>query len=94
MYTPATDQVVTKLLVTIVGGGLMWPFKILKNKFEEFTAQLTKVQDELITQRTNCLQTIQNQGEIQIKTMERVADTLDQIHVSQAEMSGYLRAKE
>jgi hypothetical protein len=86
-----TDKIVVSLVVTAVGGALVWPFKTIKRKIEEFTVELKAVQSELVTQRTNCLTTIQNQGVTQITLLERVADTLDKTHETQIAMSGYIQ---
>jgi hypothetical protein len=93
--TPLLQQVVDKtvvsLLVAAVGGFLVWPFKTIKRKVEDFTIELKAVQTELVTQRTNCLTTIQNQGAEQIKLLNRVADTLDKTHETQMSMSGFIQ---
>jgi len=52
---------------------------------------LKEVHTELVTQRTNCLRTLQDQGKTQIDTLGRVADTLDGMHSQQAELTGYIK---
>lgn len=83
-------QIASKLLVAGIIALCVWPFKILKHKIEEFTAQLQSVYAELTTQRTNCLSTLQAQGEIQIKTLEKVSETLQAMHLDQRELLGKL----
>jgi hypothetical protein len=93
--TPLLNQILDKtfisLAVTVAGGALMWPFKAIKRKGEEITKELKAVQAELTTQRTNCLNTLQSQGEKQISLLERMADTLDKTHETQMSMSGFIQ---
>lgn len=74
----------------------MFPVRTLIKKANEildsFDSKLLGIQEELSTQRTNCLTTLQNQGTEQVKLLEKVAGTLEAIHISQAEMSGYIKA--
>ena len=83
-------QVMSKLVYAALGGIILWPFKVLKTKVEEFTKQMKNVQDELVTQRTNCLTTLQNQGEVQIKLLEKVSTTLTDMHLDQRTLMGKL----
>ena len=84
-----TDQTLMTLLYKIfmgifVAGGIAlvtWPFR-----------KLSAIHAELIEQRTNCLSTLQAQGEKQIELLGKVVDTLGNIHTSQAAMSGFMQA--
>jgi len=72
------------LMGMLVAGGIaliMWPFR-----------KLAAIHSELIAQRTNCLQTLQNQGEEQIKLLGKAVTTLEGIHTSQASMAGFMQA--
>lgn len=93
--TPLLSQLIDKMfvsfVVTAVGGALVWPFKAIKRKGEELTQELKLMQAELVTQRTNCLTTLQTQGAEQITLLKRVADTLDKTHETQMSMSGFIQ---
>ena len=75
---------------------LMFPvrtiFKKATDVLNKFETKLTNVETELSAQRTNCLTTLQSQGTEQIKLLEKAVSTLEAIHISQAEMSGYIKA--
>jgi hypothetical protein len=72
---------------------LAFPLRTAYNTVKEKAKILEELRDELATQRTNCLKTLQDQGERQIELLEKVNETLDDIHTSQAEMSGYLKGQ-
>lgn len=83
-------------LVLAVGGWiLMFPVRTLIAKAKElldtFDKRLSSMQSELVQQRTNCLTTLQNQGDKQIEVLEKMSGTLEQMHLSQAEMAGYFK---
>ena len=68
----------------LVAGGIaliMWPFR-----------KLAAIHSELIEQRTNCLSTLQKQGDEQIKLLGKAVETLGNIHTSQASMTGFMQA--
>jgi hypothetical protein len=48
------------------------------------------IHQELVQQRINCLTTLQNQGDEQIKLLGKMSGSLDNIALSQAEVAGYL----
>jgi len=83
------------LVLTVGGWILMFPVRTLIEKikkfFEDFEAKLNAIENELSTQRTNCLATLQSQGVTQIAALERAANTLDKMHESQIEMTGYFK---
>jgi hypothetical protein len=78
------------------GWVIMFPLrtiaKAIKNEWKEKSALLQEVHTEMKLQRTNCLSTLQRQGEKQIDLLERAVDVLEDIHISQSEMSGYIKA--
>jgi uncharacterized membrane-anchored protein YhcB (DUF1043 family) len=88
------DKTVVSLLVAAIGGFLVWPFKVIKRKVEEFTTELKAVQTELVTQRTNHLSHIEASAEAQLKVLEKVSNTLTDIHLDQKETLGYIKARE
>lgn len=83
------------LVITIGGWALMFPVRTLISKIKEaWDSQgklLREVHAELTTQRTNCLTTLQTQGGKQIEVLEQVASTLNDMHLQQVEMTGYLK---
>ena len=92
---PLLNQVLDKLLVSVivtaVGGALVWPFKAAKSALKTATDRLVAVEKELVVQRTNCLSTIQRNTETTNEILERVADTLEKTHDEQVKMSGFIQ---
>jgi hypothetical protein len=88
-----TDKLVVSFIVTAIGGTLVWPFKSIKRKVEEFTTEIKAVQTELVTQRTNHLAHIEASSEAQLKVLEKVSSTLTDIHLDQKETLGYIKAR-
>ena len=70
----------------------MYPFHKVKKEWDSLKDSIASAQKELVHQRTNCLATLQDQGAKQIEVLEKCANTLESIHLSQAEMSGYIKA--
>jgi hypothetical protein len=91
LLNQVADKLVVSIIVTAVGGALVWPFKAVKSAVTAAATRLTAVENELVLQRTNCLNTIQNNTEKTNEILERVADTLDKTHETQMEMSGFLK---
>ena len=94
-----TDNVLLKYIhavswagaVAVGGYVVMFPMRYIVNMVKERFKVLDDVREELETQRTNCLTTIQANGVDQLNMLERMADTLDKIHTSQSELTGYIR---
>lgn len=100
---PVIDLISQHARESAIGGGfsvLIWviafplrtTYNKLKDEWNSKSALLVEVRAELVQQRTNCLATLQNQGSDQVKLLEKSVETLEKIHLSQAEMTGYLKA--
>ena len=70
----------------------MYPIRAIKKEWANLNKKIEAAQEELVQQRTNCLSTLQDQGSQQIELLGRCVSTLESIHLSQAEMSGYMKA--
>ena len=77
-------------IITIVGAIAMWPIRKVKTAYKELQDAINSTHAELILQRTNCLQTLSNQGDKQVELLERMNGTLESIHLDQARLSGRL----
>lgn len=91
LLTEFGHELVITVILSVGGTMIMWPFRKAKKIFEDVKTSLDQVHTELVTQRSNCLSTLQSQGESQIKVLEKMSDTLSDMHSSQLEMSGYLK---
>lgn len=88
-------EIQISIALTVGSWFMLFPFKMFVKKivgaWNEQEEILKSVKEELITQRTNCLKTLQEQGTKQIEVLEKMSDTLDSMRTSQAEMSGFLK---
>lgn len=88
--------VVTKSIVGLVISGLLgvivWPFRKARKEWIILKTSLASTHAELIQQRTNCLTTLQSQGETQIALLGKTVAALDGVRLDLAEQTGYLRA--
>ena len=86
---------VNKALMTLVVGGLgyliMFPFRKAKAEFVSLKETTAKIHEELLHQRTNCLNTLQDQGTKQIELLGKMADTLDGVRVDFKEHTGFIQ---
>src|SRR6266481_3452240 len=80
------------LVITGIGMVIMWPIRKAKKEWVSLKDAITSTQAELVLQRTNCLHTLQEQGEKQIELLGKAADTLDGVRLDLAEQTGFLRA--
>lgn len=83
--------------LSLGGWVIMFPLrtitKSIRKEWKEKSGLLQEVHTEMKLQRTNCLTTLQAQGEEQIELLEKAVSTLESIHLSQAEMAGYMKAR-
>ena len=90
---PYLSKALVGLIVTGLGALLMYPIKAIKKEWAGLKAQINEAKSELVNQRTNCLTTLQTQGEKQIVALDKIADTLSLMHLDQKETLGMIRAQ-
>ena len=71
---------------------VLWPFRKARKEWTALKEEQKLIHQELVTQRTNCLTTLQNQGDRQIELLGTMSTTLTGMALSQAEMTGYCKA--
>ena len=81
------------LFIAGIGAAMLWPIKKVRKEWVSLKDTTQAIQNELAQQRTNCLTTLQQQGEKQIELLSKAADTLDGVRLDLAEQTGYLRAQ-
>jgi hypothetical protein len=90
------SEIVTKALLgvsaTAVGGFILFPVRTFIKELKDKSQLLTDIHTELKSQRTNCLSTLQQQGVRQIELLEKMSDTLSDIHDGQIEANTLLRS--
>jgi len=79
------------LALTGLGGLIVWPFKKAKKEWASLRDAVTSTQAELVLQRTNCLKTLSDQGEEQVKLLGKVSDTLDGLRLDTQAQTGFLQ---
>jgi len=62
-------------------------------RFKNAMDTLNAVHQELITQRTNCLATLQQEGEKQTEVLKEISNTLTDIHVDQSRTLGIIEGR-
>jgi hypothetical protein len=96
MFSPELMQFVYKVAasaaVGVIMGIVLWPFRKMKAEWTEMKKDQALIHTELVQQRTNCLTTLQTQGDRQIELLGKVVETLGDIRIGQAEMTGYCKA--
>ncbi len=70
---------------------VLFPMKSIYKDWMKQTERLDAIKTELELQRSNCLTTLQYQGERQIASIDKAVDTLNEIRVGQAELNGVLK---
>ena len=70
----------------------MWPIKKSRKEWGSLKDAVLATKEELERQRTNCLTTLQHQGDEQIKLLTKACDTLDGVRIDLATQTGYLQA--
>ena len=69
----------------------MYPFKKIVAAYKETHEALQGISKELTEQRSNCLTTLQQQGEEQIKLLGKTVEVLQEMHTDSKLMLEHLR---
>jgi hypothetical protein len=85
-------ELVSSVLISILLAAAAWPFRKLKFEWLKATAHLDAITTELTEQRTNCLATLQRQGDAQVNLLGKAVATLDGVRLDFAEQRGMLTA--
>jgi len=89
---PYVAKALIGLAISGALGVIVWPFRKLKAEWVEMKKDQASIHSELVQQRTNCLTTLQLQGEEQVKLLSKAVDILDGVRLDLAEQTGYLKA--
>jgi hypothetical protein len=88
---PYAMKAVVGLVITGLGALMLYPVRYARREWKSIKEAVASTHAELITQRTNCLQTLQNQGDSQIKLLAKMSDTLDGVRLDFAEHRSYVQ---
>ena|ERR1022692_4484561 len=89
---PLVFKATVGFVITGLLGVIMWPIRKVRKEWSGLTSKLDAVHTELVTQRQNCLGTLQEQGKIKIELLGKTVAALDGVRLDLAEQTGYLRA--
>ena len=90
---PLALKTLVGIVITTILGALMWPVRKIKQEWKDVKDSLTAMQDELCTQRNNCLNTLQSQGAEQIDLLGKTVAALDGVRLDLATQTGYMAAQ-
>ena len=71
---------------------VLWPLRSARKEWKTLKAEQASIHAELVTQRTNCLASLQRQGDTQIELLGKTVAALDGARLDLAEQTGCLRA--
>ena len=107
IFEPLVTQVAPTVVKWVIGliltgliGVFMYPFRraraewiaLKKQGKNALKEEQGKIHAELVTQRNNCLATLQSQGVTQIELLGKTVAALDGVRLDLAEQTGCLRA--
>lgn len=90
--SPLVFKTLVGIAITGLLGVFMWPFRRMKKEWVALKEEQSLIHEELVKQRTNCLTTLQSQGDRQIELLGDMSKSLNAIALSQAEMTGFCKA--
>jgi C4-dicarboxylate-specific signal transduction histidine kinase len=88
---PIALKAMVGLVFTGLIGAIMWPVRKAKKEWVALKTNLQETHKELVQQRTNCLTTLQQQGETQIELLGKTVAALDGVRLDLREQMGILR---
>jgi len=89
---PLVIKTVIGLVITGLLGAIMWPIKRASKEWKALKEEQSAIHAELVQQRENHLTHIEKYSKDQVDLLGKVVDTLGEIRISQAEMTGYCKA--
>jgi hypothetical protein len=89
---PLVFKAVVGIILTGLLGVIMWPFRRARKEWVALKDDISATHKELVQQRTNCLSTLQQQGEKQVELLEKTVEVLNGVRIELATQTGYLSA--
>jgi hypothetical protein len=93
LLTTFRHELVSAVLVSAFLGVIAMPFKRIIKAYTEVVGKLDAVHTELTAQRTNCLDTLQRQGDKQVDLLGKSVDVLSEIRTDMKITLEHLRDK-
>ena len=90
LLTTFRHELVSAVLVSAFLGAIAMPFKRIIKAYTEVVGKLDAVHTELTAQRVNHLTHIEVSNEKQVEILEKVAGTLEAMHLDQRTLLGRL----
>jgi hypothetical protein len=94
LYTalqPYLAKAFVSLVVAGIGALMLWPVRKIRKEWVSLKDAVVATKQELEQQRTNCLATLQKQGDAQIILLTKMSDTLDGVRMDFKEHTGFIQ---
>ena len=92
-FIPVVLKYAVGLTITGLLGVAMWPVRKIRQEWKGVKESLAAVHEELGIQRSNCLETLQRQGDQQIDLLGKTVAALDGVRLDLATQTGYMAAQ-
>jgi len=93
LLTTFRHELVSAVLVSAFLGVIAMPFKRIIKAYRETKDKLEDIAKELTAQRTNCLDTLQRQGDAQVALLGKSVEVLSEIKTDMKLTLEHLRDK-
>ena len=94
LYTalqPYLAKAFVSLVVAGIGALMLWPVRKIRKEWVSLKDAVVATKQELEQQRTNCLATLQTQGDAQITLLTKMSETLDGVRMDFKEHTGFIQ---
>ena len=88
---PYLAKAFVSLVVAGIGALMLWPVRKIRKEWVSLKDAVVATKQELEQQRTNCLATLQKQGDAQIILLTKMSDTLDGVRMDFKEHTGFIQ---
>ena len=85
------NKALMTLAVGFIGYIIMFPVRKARAEWISLKETTAKIYEELSQQRTNCLSTLQTQGDKQIELLGKMSETLSGVRLDFAEHRSYVQ---
>ena len=88
---PYLAKAFVSLVVAGIGALMLWPVRKIRKEWVSLKDAVVATKQELEQQPTNCLATLQKQGDAQIILLTKMSDTLDGVRMDFKAHTAYIQ---
>lgn len=88
---PYINKALVGLAIAGIGAAIMWPIRKARKEWLSLKDTTQAIQNELAQQRTNCLTTLQAQGDTQISLLTKTVETLEGVRADFQAHTAYIQ---